>query len=316
MTQAEPPAEPQAEPQAENEPACTVGDTPAIDAVIEGRVRDLGGFSVRRTLPSGLRRSVGPFIFLDHMGPADFAPGQGMDVRPHPHIGLATLTYLLDGEIVHRDSIGNAQPIRPGDVNWMIAGRGVAHSERTPPEVRARGSRTLGMQTWIALPREHERMAPAFEHHPQRTLPLVERPGTTLRVIAGTAYGQTAPTSVLGPTLYVHAQLAAGATLAIDDEHAERAAYVVDGELECDGRVFGPATLVVMKPHVHATICARTPAHVMLLGGAPLDGPRHIWWNFVSSDRDHIEQAKADWRDGRFAKVTGDEHEFVPLPEH
>jgi redox-sensitive bicupin YhaK (pirin superfamily) len=299
----------------DHDPSCTRGDTPMIDVVIEGRARDIGGFPVRRTLPSALRRAVGPFIFLDHMGPVELAPGHGMDVRPHPHIGLATLTYLLDGEIVHRDSLGSTQPIRPGDVNWMVAGRGVAHSERTSPELRARGSRTLGLQIWLALPRDHEEIAPSFEHHPQHALPLVEQPGATLRIVAGTAYGQTAPTRVLTPTLCVHARLAAGAELAIDDTHAERAVYVIDGELACDGRTFTAATLLVLRPDVPATICARTAANVMLVGGAPLDGPRHLWWNFVSSDRDRIEQAKADWRDGRFAKVIGDEHEFVPLPE-
>jgi redox-sensitive bicupin YhaK (pirin superfamily) len=298
------------------EPACTAGDTPSIDLVIEGRPRDLGNFPVHRTLPSGQRRSIGPFIFVDHIGPAELAPGHGMDIRPHPHIGLATITYLLDGEIVHRDNLGNTQAIRPGEVNWMIAGRGVAHSERTSPEVRARGSRTLGMQIWVALPREHEAMAPAFEHHPQAALPTIERPGAVLRVVAGTAYGQTAPTSVLTPTLYVHAELTAGATLAIDDTHAERAVYVIDGEIECDGRVFGAATMVVLRAEVDAAICARTAANVMLLGGAPLDGPRHMWWNFVASDRESIERAKAAWREGRFAKVVGDEQELIPLPEH
>jgi redox-sensitive bicupin YhaK (pirin superfamily) len=299
----------------ETEPACSPGETPAIDVVIEGRPRDLGGFSVRRTIPSGLRRAVGPFIFLDHMGPVDLPPGGGMDVRPHPHIGLATITYLLAGEIMHRDSMGNAQAIRPGDVNWMIAGRGVAHSERTPPEVRRRGGRMLGLQTWVALPRDREDVAPSFEHHPQRALPLVVRPGARLRVIAGTAYGETAPTSVLTPTLYVHAELAAGAELAIDDAHAERAVYVIDGQLACDGRTFGPATLIVLRTGVPVTICATAAANVMLVGGAPLDGPRHIWWNFVSSSQDRIEQAKADWRDDRFAAVAGDDHERVPLPE-
>jgi redox-sensitive bicupin YhaK (pirin superfamily) len=286
-----------------------------IDLVIEGRARDIGGFPVRRSLPTGARRSVGPFIFVDHMGPAQLAPGDGMDVRPHPHIGLATLTYLIEGEIVHRDSLGSVQAIRPGDVNWMIAGAGVAHSERTDPDVRARGSRMLGLQTWIALPRDHETMAPTFEHHPQDALPTVERPGATLRVIAGTAYGQTSPTSVLTPTLYVHAALDAGAVLAIDDTHAERAVYVIDGEIECDGRAFTAATMIVLQAGVEAAISARTAANVMLLGGAPLDGPRHIWWNFVSTDHAKIEQAKADWKAGRFGKVTGDEVEFVPLPE-
>jgi redox-sensitive bicupin YhaK (pirin superfamily) len=299
----------------ETEPACSPGDTPAVELVIEGRPRDLGGFSVRRTIPSGLRRAVGPFIFLDHMGPVDFAPGSGMDVRPHPHIGLATITYLLAGEILHRDSIGNAQAIRPGDVNWMIAGRGVAHSERTPPEVRARGGRALGLQTWVALPQDREDIAPSFEHHPQHTLPVVDRNGAILRVLAGTAYGETAPTSVLAPTLYVHGALAAGAELAIDDAHAERAVYVIDGEIACDDRAFGSATLIVLRPGVDVTICAHTPANVMLVGGAPLDGPRHLWWNFVSSTRERIERAKADWREGRFATVAGDEHERVALPE-
>lgn len=300
----------------DSEPSCAIGDTPAIDLVIEGRVRDIGGFPVRRTLPTGPRRSVGPFIFLDHMGPVDLAPGAGMDVKPHPHIGLATITYLLSGEIVHRDSLGSEQAIRAGDVNWMIAGRGVAHSERTPPEIRTRGSRIHGLQIWVALPRDHEDVVPSFEHHPQHTLPVVDRPGATLRVLAGTAYGKTAPTSVLAPTLYVHAQLTAGAELVVDDEHAERAAYVIDGEVACDGRSFGAATLIVLRPQVPATICARSSANVALIGGAPLDGPRHMWWNFVSSSKDRIEQAKADWREGRFAKVAGDEHEFVPLPEY
>ena len=287
-----------------------------IELVIEGRARDIGGFPVRRSLPVGARRSVGPFIFVDHMGPAQIAPGDGMDVRPHPHIGLATVTYLLEGEIVHRDSLGSVQTIRPGDVNWMIAGAGIAHSERTDPDIRARGSRMLGLQTWVALPREHETMAPTFEHHPQATLPTVELPGVTLRVVAGTAYGQTAPTSVLAPTLYVHAAMDAGAVLAIDDTHAERAVYVIDGEIECDGRAFTAATMIVLTASAEAAISASTAANVMLLGGAPLDGPRHMWWNFVSTDREKIEQAKAAWKAGKFAKVTGDEVEFVPLPEH
>ena len=287
----------------------------AIDLVLEGQPRDLGGFPVRRVLPAGKRRAVGPFIFLDHMGPVDLAPGAGMDVRPHPHIGLATITYLLSGEIVHRDSIGSLQTIRPGDVNWMSAGRGIAHSERTPPDSRARGSRTLGLQTWVALPREHEDSAPSFEHHPRHTLPLIERPGATLRVIAGTAYGRAAPTGVLSPTLFVHAELAPGAELVVDDEHSERAVYVIDGEIECDGQTFGAATLIVLRPARQVAVRASTTANLALIGGAPLDGPRRMWWNFASTSPERIEQAKADWREGRFAKVAGDEIEFVPLPE-
>lgn len=299
----------------ELEPACAAGDTPAIDLVIEGRPRDLGGFSVRRTIPAIGKRSVGPFVFLDQMGPARLEPGHGMDVRPHPHIGLATITYLLEGAITHRDSVGSLQVIRPGDVNWMVAGRGIAHSERSPDELRAHGGAMFGVQTWVALPAAHEEAPPSFEHHPQRTLPVVQRPGATLRIIAGTAYGARAPTGVLSPTLYVHAELTAGAELAIDDEHAERAVYVLAGEVMCDGRAFGPANLLVLRPGAAAVICAQTAAHVMLIGGAPLDGPRHIWWNFVSSSKDRIEQAKADWKAGRFAAVAGDETELVPLPD-
>jgi len=290
-------------------------DSP-IELIVEGRSRDIAGFPVRRSLPIAARRSVGPFIFVDQMGPHELAPGTGMDVPPHPHIGLATITYLFDGEIVHRDSIGSHQVIRPGDVNWMIAGSGVAHSERTPPALRARGSRMLGLQTWVALPRDQEEVAPSFEHHAQATLPLVERPGAALRVIAGTAYGRTAPTSVLAPTLYVHAQLAAGAELVVDDEHLERAIYVVDGELACHGHAYGPATLLILRPNTPVTVAARSSTNLALLGGAPLDGPRHMWWNFVSTRQDRIEQAKAAWRDRRFATVAGDEIEFVPLPEH
>ena len=252
--------------------------TDPIELLIQGRAHELGpGFAVRRVLPSVKRRMVGPFIFLDHFGPMTILPGgDGMAVRPHPHIGLATLTYLLDGEIVHRDSLGSTQAIRPGDVNWMIAGKGVAHSERTAPELRATGSRTLGLQTWIALPQDRETMEPSFEHHPQHALPIVERPGATLRVVAGTAYGATAPTRVLTPTLYVHAALDAGTTLAIDDGHDERAAYVIDGELECDGRRFTAATMLVFRPGAKTAICARTAANIMLLDDAPLDGPHHI----------------------------------------
>jgi redox-sensitive bicupin YhaK (pirin superfamily) len=286
-----------------------------IERVIEGRARDIGGFPVRRALPAIGHRTVGPFIFFDHMGPVDFAPGHGMDVRPHPHIGLATITYLLEGEIVHRDTLGTEQTIRPGDVNWMVAGRGVAHSERTSPEVRARGSRAHGLQTWVAIPRDREDMAPVFEHHPQHTLPLIEQPGVTLRVIAGTAYGRVAPTGVLSPTLYVHATMAADATLVVDDAHAERAAYVVDGEVECEGQSFGSAALIVLRTGASVTLRARSAANVMLIGGAPLDGPRQIWWNFVASSQERIEAAKAAWRADQFGTVRGDEDERIPLPE-
>jgi len=289
--------------------------SPAIDRVIESRPRDLGGFTVRRTLPSPTQRLVGPFIFFDHMGPIDFAPGRGIDVRPHPHIGLATITYLFDGEIVHKDNLGSNQTIVHGDVNWMVAGRGVVHSERTGPEVRARGGRVHGIQTWVALPLTDEETAPRFEHHPSRTLPLVKRHHAELRVIAGTAYGVRAPTGVLSPTLYVHAALDAGATLDVDGEHEERAVYVAGGSIDCDGSTFGEGTMIVLHPGAHVAVVATQRSTLMLVGGGPIDGPRHIWWNLVASSTERIERAKAEWREGRFPKVPGDEVEFIPLPD-
>ncbi len=286
-----------------------------IERVIDGPPRNIGGFSVRRVLPAVGHPTVGPFIFFDHLGPVEFAPGHGMDVRPHPHIGLATITYLLEGELVHRDTLGTVQTVRPGDVNWMVAGRGVAHSERSSPEVRARGSRSHGLQAWVALPREREDMAPVFEHHPRHTLPLIEQPGVSLRVLAGSAYGQTAPTGVLSPTLYVHATMTDDATLAVDDSHAERAAYVIDGELECDGRTFGAAVMIVFRAAASATLRARSATNVILVGGGSLDGPREIWWNFVASSEDRIEAAKIAWRADQFGTVFGDEDERIPLPD-
>jgi len=298
-----------------DEPLCTRIAAPAVDLAIEARARDLGDFAVRRLLPSPLRRLVGPFVFFDHMGPVDFAQGRGVDVRPHPHIGLATITYLFDGEILHRDSLGSEQPIRPGDVNWMVAGRGIVHSERTRAEVRERGDRLHGIQSWVALPTRDEEIAPRFDHHPARTIPTLQRPGAELHVIAGTAYGVAAPTHVLSPTLYVHARVEAGAELAIDDEHEERAVYAVDGEFQANGSDFTSGTMLVLHPRAHAVVRARSAGHLMIIGGAPLDGPRHVFWNFVSSSKDRIEQAKAEWREGRFPTVPGDEHEFIPLPE-
>ncbi|HEY4012899.1 MAG TPA: pirin family protein [Polyangiaceae bacterium] len=285
-----------------------------IALVIESRPRDLGGFTVRRALPSPARRLVGPFIFFDHMGPVLFPAGEGITVRPHPHIALATITYLFDGEIIHRDSLGNEQPIRPGDVNWMLAGRGIVHSERSSAELRAKGSAMHGLQTWVALPLEHEETEPRFEHHAAAAVPAWTGPGAECRVIAGTAYGLRAPTGVLSPTLYVHARLAPGATLSVDEEHAERAVYVVRGSVECDGRSFCEGTLVVLRPGP-ARVRAAAAADVMLIGGAHLEGTRHIWWNFVASSAERIERAKADWREGRFPKVPGDDEEFIPLPE-
>lgn len=287
-----------------------------VRRVLEGRPRDLGGFEVRRVLPAGGLQTVGPFIFFDHMGPARFAPGQGVDVRPHPHIGLATVTYLFEGEFLHRDSLGTAQRIRPGDVNWMVAGRGIAHSERTPPDVRgvAGGAAIHGIQTWVALPQAAEETDPSFEHHPAAMLPEIRIAGGTLRLIAGEAWGQRAPTAVFSPMFYLAAALEAGATVELPDEHAERAAYVAEGGIVVAGERHGVGRMVVFEPDSPATLQATAASRVMLLGGAPLDGPRHIWWNFVSSSMARIERAKDDWRAARFAAVPGDD-ERIPLPD-
>ena len=288
-----------------------------VERVIEPRPRDLGDFTVRRVLPAVELQTVGPFIFFDHMGPADFGPGQGVNVRPHPHIGLATVTYLFDGAFMHRDSLGTAQVIRPGDVNWMVAGRGIVHSERTPPEVRdADGcTRAHGIQTWIALPRVEEEREPSFAHHAAASLPRIERPGVILTVIAGTAYGERSPVDVFSPTLYVDAQLAGGAAVEVPDEHEQRACYVAQGKIEIDGKVYDEGQFMVLASAAGPVpIRALGNSRVMLAGGAPLDGPRHIYWNFVSSSRERIEAARRDWRERRFAAVPGDA-ERIPLPD-
>jgi len=286
----------------------------AVELVIEPRLRDIGDFAVRRILPYAKRRMVGPFIFLDEFGPEDLPAGQGIDVRPHPHIGLATVTYLFDGEIMHRDSLGVVQAIRPGAVNWMTAGRGIVHSERSADEERARDKRLHGMQSWVALPLEHEETAPAFKHHAGATLPIIQDDGVWMRLIAGRAYGQTAPVEVLSDLFYLHAELAAGASLALPEEHAERAVYVVSGGVTLDGAGYGPATMMVVRPGAAVKLTATVASRVMLLGGAPLEGRRHIWWNFVASTPERIERAKADWQGEHFAMVPG-EDDFIPLPE-
>jgi redox-sensitive bicupin YhaK (pirin superfamily) len=297
-----------------NAPACVDAESPSIELLIDARPRDLGGFAVRRLLPSASRRLVGPFIFFDHMGPADLAAGAGLNVRPHPHIGLATVTYLFDGEIVHRDSLGSVQPIRPGDVNWMVAGRGIAHSERTSVEAQQTGIRIHGIQSWVALPLDNEEMAPRFEHHASRTIPTVERDGARLDIIAGTAFGARSPVGCVSPTLYVHARLDIGARLAVDTEHEERAVYIVEGAVSCDERRFGAGALVIFRPGVPVTIEALEGTRMMLLGGAKLTGDRHVWWNFVSSSKERIERAKDDWQNRRFPIIPGDDIDFIPLP--
>ena len=289
----------------------------SIELLIEGRAHELGpGFSVRRVLPSVKRRTVGPFIFFDHFGPMTVPPGgDGMEVRPHPHIGLATVSYLFEGGIFHRDSLGYAQPIRPGDVNWMTAGSGIAHSERTEPEMRRTGFTMHGIQTWVALPRSHEETAPAFEHVEAARLPAWQEGGVSMRLIVGTYAGRTAPTTHFSPIFYVAAEMPAAAKISVSPEHAERAVYVAEGDAALGDRLLTVGDLAVLAPGAAVDLVAGAAgAKLMLLGGAPLDGPRHIWWNVVSSSKERIEQAKADWRDGRFAKVPGDP-EFIPLPE-
>lgn len=290
-----------------------------LDTVIETRVRDLvSGFKVRRVLPSSRRRMVGPFIFLDQMGPELLGAGRGLDVAPHPHIGLATVTYLFEGELLHRDSLGTVQPIRPGEVNWMTAGSGIAHSERTPPEMRLAGSKIFGLQSWVALPQRYEETNPAFVHHGADELPVIEGEGNRVRLICGSLYGARSPVLTLSEMFYADVTIDAGARLPVPTEHEERAAYVVEGSVTLlrDGGSFDAGQLLVFKPGEEITLAApeSSSAQVMLLGGEPMDGKRHIFWNFVSSSRDRIEQAKEDWQAGRFAAVPG-ETEFIPLPE-
>jgi len=296
------------------EPECSSASAvPAIANVIDARPRELGGVAIRRVLPAAARRMVGPFTFLDEMHGA-FAAGQGLDVPPHPHIALATVTYLFDGEIVHRDSLGSRQPIRPGDINWMTAGRGIVHSERTATDQRQQASRLHGLQLWAALPLAHEEAPPSFHHHPAARLPERVLDGIRLRVLAGSAFGMTSPVETLSPLFYVEAVLPAGGTLPLPSEHEERALYVVEGSVGCGVERTEPGRMLVFIPGASVTLRAEMPARIVLLGGAPLDGKRYIHWNFVSSSRERIEQAKRDWTSRRFATVPGDEIEFVPLP--
>ena len=287
----------------------------AIEHVIVPRARDLGGFEVRRALPAAARQMVGPFIFFDQMGPAEFLLTGGIDVRPHPHIGLATVTYLFEGEIFHRDSLGTAMAIKPGELNLMTAGRGIVHSERETSEAKQRTRRMFGIQAWAALPKENEEAAPAFEHFGMDELPRIEGEGKRVRLIMGEMYGRRSPAAFPQPCFYAEAVLAPGAVLPLDADYDERAAYVASGEVDIAGHRFEAGRLLVFKPGDRISILALSNARLMLLGGEPMDGPRHIWWNYVSSSKDRIEAAKADWRAGRYPLVPGDHKEFIPLPE-
>jgi len=287
---------------------------PLIELTIHPREADIGGLKVRRLLPWRERRMVGPFIFLDHMGPASFTDGQGIDVLPHPHIGLSTVTYLFEGDVVHKDTLGSNQHIRPGDINLMTAGRGIAHSERTGPETRSHPHCIHGLQSWVALPTEQEEQAPEFLHYKHENIPEIREDGVILKVAAGEAYGVKSPVKTSSPLFYVDTFLNAGSTLEIPQAYAERALYLIEGSLRIGGQTISAPLLPVFSPG-KVVIEALTPAHVILLGGDPLSEPRYIWWNFVSSSKDRIEQAKEDWKAQKFGKIPGDEKEFVPLPE-
>ena len=287
-----------------------------MTTIITPRTHDLGGgFEVRRAVPSLQARSVGPFVFVDHMGPAIFEPGRGIDVRPHPHIGLATVTFLWAGAIKHKDTLGSEQVILPGDVNWMTAGRGIAHSERTPADERGRGHAVHGMQTWVALPKPDEETAPEFHHHAASALPQIRRNGAFLRVIAGRAFGREAPVRTYGELFYVDAVIDADAGFDLPPEHAERAVLMLSGAIELDGDRVAASEMAVLQPGANVRLTSSGPARLVLFGGATLDGQRTLWWNFVSSRRERIEQAKDDWRAQRFGQIVG-ETEFIPLPEH
>jgi redox-sensitive bicupin YhaK (pirin superfamily) len=285
-----------------------------LDLVIDQRRRDLGGFEVGRVLPYGPHRMVGPFVFFDHMGPVEMAAGisRHVDVRPHPHIGLSTVTYLFDGEIMHRDSVGSEQAIRPGEVNWMIAGRGITHSERFEKE-RAQGGRVHGIQSWVALPKELEETDPGFAHHAGDDLPSYESGGLWARLVAGEAFGAKAKVKTLSPMFYVHWKLQEGTKAQLPSDYPERAAYIVEGSIEADGQTFHAGQMLVFQPGEPAIVAAKTNATVMALGGEPL-GQRFIEWNFVSSSKERIEEAKADWRAGRMKLPDLDHGEFIPLP--
>jgi len=287
----------------------------ALETILRGHARDVDGFTVSRVLPALTRKHLGPFCFFDHLGPSELAAGRGLDVRPHPHIGLATVTYVIEGEIVHRDSLGYEQAIRPGAVNWMTAGRGITHSERTSSELRQSGSRLHVAQLWVALPTAHEEMAPEFHHHPASTLPEVDVDRVRVRVLAGSAYGVTSPVRIFSPLFYAEAELAAGASLSLPEGHEQRGVYVLSGALSYAEQSIEERALALFNAGGAPSVRAEVPSRVLLLGGAPPDGPRYIEWNFVSSSLERIEQAKRDWQAGLFAKVPGDELEFIPLPE-
>ncbi|MGQ0566593.1 MAG: pirin family protein [Gemmobacter sp.] len=293
----------------------------SIETLIVPRSRDLGGFEVRRALPAPNRQMVGPFIFFDQAGPAELLTGQGIDVRPHPHIGLGTVTYLYRGDFHHRDSTGADQVITPGALNWMVAGRGVTHSERTTAVARAGPNSLFGIQTWLALPETHEDVAPSFAHHGKDTLPVIEDRGVSVRLILGDAYGKVAPATMLSETFYADVSLEPGARFPMPDNHEDRGIYIVEGAISVAGQAFEAGRMMVFRPGDRITVAAGSQgARLMILGGATFSGPRFIWWNFVASSHERIEAAKAEWRaanwgKGRFDLPAADRDEHIPLPD-
>lgn len=304
------------------DPQVPIGDqVDAIETVIVPRARDIGGFEVRRALPSAKRQMVGPFIFFDQMGPAEFLTGEGIDVRPHPHIGLGTVTYLMKGRLHHRDSLGTDQWIEPGAVNWMLAGQGITHSERTDGEVRRAPHTLFGLQTWLALPKGQEEEAAAFAHVGREELPELQGEGKEVRLILGHAWGEKVGLKMPSEVFYADARLAPGAAIPLPDDHEDRGVYVLEGEVSCGGQVFEAGRMLVFRPGDRVSVKAGSAgARIMLLGGATMDGPRFIWWNFVASSRERIEAAKeawraGDWQHGRFRLPPGDDAEFIPAPD-
>ncbi len=292
---------------------CTENPCQMIKMTIEPPEKDLGGLTVRRCLPSKQRKMVGPFIFFDHAGPATFAAGEGLDVRPHPHINLATITYLFEGEILHRDNLGRVQPIRPGEINLMVAGKGIVHSERTAPETRKTNHRLHALQLWIALPEEDEEVEPSFHHYDSTELPTLQKNGLSLRVMVGEAYGLTSPVRTFSPTLYIEATLESGATIQLPDTISERGLYLISGQVKMADSLLETNRMFIFDQTPDITLTACEPTRLVIIGGEPL-GERKVWWNFVSSRPERIEVAKQDWLENRFAKVPG-ETEFIPLPE-
>lgn len=294
----------------------TVAGCPApVDMVILPRTGDIGGFEVHRALPSKKKRMIGPFVFWDEMGPGEFLEGKGLDVRPHPHIGLSTVSYLFDGTMHHKDSLGTDMIIEPGDVNLMTAGRGIVHSERSSDQARAERSSLFGIQSWLALPKDREEIAPAFRHFGKSALPTLEDEGTRIRQIMGSGFGMHSPVWQDWETFYADVHMDEGARVPVPTDVEERGIFIVSGAIDIAGETFEPMQMISLKPGAEVTVKALADTHLMLIGGAAMDGPRYIWWNFVSHSKDRIEEAAADWQAGEFPVVPGDEEEFIPLPD-